>query len=98
MWTALSFTAEPIIGSPLEADIGVVKGFLICSSPDPESFLRDRLSEQTLTLIKAEHIDNPSPQHIQNLPDEESTLLNRQGWCMVIPGISRALRRLRPPS
>lgn len=48
----MDFKAVPIIGSPLEEDFTICRGFLICDIPDPESFLRDLLSEMDLCLDK----------------------------------------------
>lgn len=84
MLQAFSFQAEPIVGHPKEEEVDLMEGFIICSAPDPEAFLRDRLSELGLTLLEVHYTDSPSPERVQGLPETERSALVRDGFCMVL--------------
>ncbi len=84
MLVAYSFTAEPTIGHESEEVIESVRGFIICSAPDPDAFVRDRLGERGLTIVEVHYTDHPSPAGLSNLPEKERQDLDRDGWCIVL--------------
>lgn len=90
MLQAYSFRAEPIIGHSAEKKWIQLEGFIICSAPDPEVFLQEKLLEVGLAVLEAHYTACPSPRDIGNLPETEKLQMENQGWCMVFQEIDQS--------